>query len=926
MEFFDKIKIEGLIMLIVICGLTANSEPIDKNAAKLIASGYAKQMQKSHKKSVTEDTKMEISFEMEGEDQTFYVFNIGDDNGFVVVSGDDATAEILMSCEEGRFTVEEMPENMMAWLNEYSRQIKWLRENGITKEQNQRSPKSFNSYYRLSDDPEKAQRLARWAQEGEFGDTKHLMYNYDFPQYVDDKGNTVTAPTGCTITAVAQLLYYHEWPNEIGPKSIPSYITTTNKTPISGWEKGTEIDWDNIDRTYDTSVTYSLEKRIAISNLMKMVGAAYGTNYKAGGSSASLWRSTSVLRQYFGYKEMEYTNKISDEDKWLKMIYDELRNNGPVLYRGVDNNNGNHSFLIEGIDGNEVWINWGWGHVLTKVQLSLCNVGSYQFDTSQAAVFGVKPNKPTDTDYSHYLEIALRLITNFLETNATSSYGRNSIEDDFEEIPIQYTFTNNYEDATFDIGFLVENTETNDEVFYPLFTRTLTGFRTSTANLSFSFGKNLGDGDYRLYGASRETGSDEIYANYNKTSKYIEFTIYDNHLYFGEIGNQQTNSLLDYTYANGSEYKLYGNDIYTDTKTNYDGVVFNRRDLLLDIKKNGVTSTYMVDKGGIYYAKDYRGMMYPSMLLDFEHDKMYVFHNSKDDDIYYGMKGYIYTSPISSINFNRETIFTHANCGWFPYFTGTFYNNYPELHHFSFAGYYEMLSKRENDQWATNMVSRMQPDEAERDARAHSAFLVIGDNKESDEVANYCPNENEDEYKVLSVDSDVSGEFTIPETISGKAVTGIASYAFSTCGNITSIIIPTTITSIDEYAFGSSQNLQSIKVMSPEPIDLSYFYDNGEEGNMWSENTRLVMTPFELIDKSTCTLYVPRGSRDAYALAIGWGDFENIEEHDDTNAIEVIQQHEYDDIYWYSISGVRYRTKPTAKGVYIHNGKKFIVK
>ena len=49
------------------------------------------------------------------------------------------------------------------------------------------------------------------------------------------------------------------------------------------------------------------------------------------------------------------------------------------------------------------------------------------------------------------------------------------------------------------------------------------------------------------------------------------------------------------------------------------------------------------------------------------------------------------------------------------------------------------------------------------------------------------------------------------------------------------------------------------------------------------------MTPFELVDKSTCVLYVPRGSREAYALAVGWGDFQNIEEHDDVSSGTVLQ-------------------------------------
>ena len=99
-------------------------------------------------------------------------------------------------------------------------------------------------------------------------------------------------------------------------------------------------------------------------------------------------------------------------------------------------------------------------------------------------------------------------------------------------------------------------------------------------------------------------------------------------------------------------------------------------------------------------------MMFPCLLLDLEHDRMYVFHNSKDDDEYYGMAGNVYTSSISSIHFTQETLYNHFNCGWFPYFTGIMDNGYPELHHFSYAGYYEMISQYDGTEWTTYYVSR----------------------------------------------------------------------------------------------------------------------------------------------------------------------------------------------------------------------------
>ena len=81
------------------------AKPIDREKAKQIAQ---RQIQKKIKTRATAEShdglNTDVSFEMEGEDNSFYVFNIGDDGGFVVVSGEDATEEILMSSESGHFT------------------------------------------------------------------------------------------------------------------------------------------------------------------------------------------------------------------------------------------------------------------------------------------------------------------------------------------------------------------------------------------------------------------------------------------------------------------------------------------------------------------------------------------------------------------------------------------------------------------------------------------------------------------------------------------------------------------------------------------------------------------------------------------------------------------------------------------------------
>ena len=48
---------------------------------------------------------------------SYYVFNIGEQNGFVVISGDDRVPAILGYADEGEFDYATMPENFKAWVD-----------------------------------------------------------------------------------------------------------------------------------------------------------------------------------------------------------------------------------------------------------------------------------------------------------------------------------------------------------------------------------------------------------------------------------------------------------------------------------------------------------------------------------------------------------------------------------------------------------------------------------------------------------------------------------------------------------------------------------------------------------------------------------------------------------------------------------------
>ena len=80
------------------------------------------------------------------------------------------------------------------------------------------------------------------------------------------------------------------------------------------------------------------------------------------------------------------------------------------------------------------------------------------------------------------------------------------------------------------------------------------------------------------------------------------------------------------------------------------------------------------------------------------------------------------------------------------------------------------------------------------------------------------------------------------------------------------------------------------------------------------------------IDYSHATLHVPEGTKALYAAAEGWKRFGTIVEDGGKSAIQAISTTQTDNGAWYTLTGSRLNTQPTKSGLYIHQGKKVMIK
>ena len=194
-------------------------------------------------------------------DESLYVFNIGDDEGFVVAAGDDCVPAILGYSDQGTFNGDSLPVNVKSWLDGYSEGIRRLQASG------QRALLRASLHAKI---PEML--TCKWNQGN--------PYNMYCPTFFD---TGETCVTGCVATAMAQIMYYHRTRSVRSVQAdIPAYTCDTEwdgygQLSVSSVPKNSPIDWQNMTDTYNYASSDAAKK--AVANLMLYCGVSVEMDY-----------------------------------------------------------------------------------------------------------------------------------------------------------------------------------------------------------------------------------------------------------------------------------------------------------------------------------------------------------------------------------------------------------------------------------------------------------------------------------------------------------------------------------------------------------------------------------------------------------------------------------------------------------------------
>ena len=367
-----------LITVLLLATLAASAAPVDSVAARAVAARFlssAGGMSLRAPCGTMRLAHVQPSAACGGTVADYYVFAGPDNQGFVIVAGDDR-AKAILAYGDSPIDVDNVPSNVQWLLNQYTEQIEYL----FTHPDVQTRAPARNDSTPPVVEP---MITTQWGQRA--------PYRNQCPQ-VDG----VYCVTGCVATGMAQVMNYWKFPSEL--PHLPAYKTSTLKLSVPALP-ATSVDWDLMRDTYRAN-TYTEQEGAAVATLMRYCGQSCEMDYTI--TSSGAWTSDALASfKKFGYDHnatMISRYNFAD-DEWNSLILDDLTQGRPVCYVGKATEP--HFFILDGYDGSKYHINWGWDGLYDAFyELDAMNAGGFKPKDRHHMLHGVFPaTEDYDSDY-----------------------------------------------------------------------------------------------------------------------------------------------------------------------------------------------------------------------------------------------------------------------------------------------------------------------------------------------------------------------------------------------------------------------------------------------------------------------------------------------------------------------------------------------
>ena len=381
------------LLLIAIFALTIGkmfAGPVDAQHAQQLGQHFLSTAKGSQKI----DVKLVHTSATRG-DVDYYVFNVGDNNGFVIIAGDDRVKPVLAYSTTGSFNPNDVSEGFGFTLNSFSEEIQYVREHNLEAT---------------------ADIVAEWKSVAENGIIKqgrgnsivvgpllqtlwhqNFPYNSQCPE--DPEGHGGHTYAGCVATAMAQVMKFYDWPPQ-GVGSHSYYLQGYGQQSANFGE--TEYHFELMPLTLDSLSTE--EDYFYIAQFQRHCGVAVDMSYSGHGSGAYSDDVPDALRNYFRYSCDDHITNYGgfypgwgySNEEWIQMLKDGGLDEGiPLYYSGQDDDGqGGHAFVCDGYDENDYFhFNWGWnGKDDAWCPIGALNTTKYAFNQMNGFTGHIIPN------------------------------------------------------------------------------------------------------------------------------------------------------------------------------------------------------------------------------------------------------------------------------------------------------------------------------------------------------------------------------------------------------------------------------------------------------------------------------------------------------------------------------------------------------
>jgi len=497
----------------VVSILASIGAPVSEQVAMLAAQKFIRQQSPAMSRGERIELTRAFTDVADGKNAGIYVFNAV--NGYVVVSADDNLPEILAYGNGTPYDASKAPTGMKAMLEAYHHAA---------------TSRAFTKADVKTHDDVAPFIITKWNQLE--------PYNTLCPAKLGEG----VCPTGCVATAMAQIMYYYQYP--------------------------VNYEWGKMKTTYSKDDTGDVVD--AVAKLMLDCGTASFMNYDVAGSATNDIYACEALRYDFGYAE---TTEFVEREcyttaSWDALIYNEISAKRPVMYGALSASSGQgisgHEFVIDGYEVKSgvgyYHVNWGWGgysddYFLLSVlnpdyQYTGGNAGSSGYSFTQSAIIGIMPaDKPMDKTTRAY-------VGKVYVKNDSVNFTRFSISEDFPAIDLGFCFYNVVKpeiDRDYDVAVglykdrdlieILDQGSLKDIFDKPLEYMAGKGLTCD----SLVLGKNLSDGRYQLRILSRETGTMEWAWAIQSVCRYVELTIDGTTMNIVTYGGEVVTDECDFT-------------------------------------------------------------------------------------------------------------------------------------------------------------------------------------------------------------------------------------------------------------------------------------------------------------------------------------------------------------------------------------------